>query len=93
VLFVVWSNFISSVLYLFAAYGFIRNKNWTKVLLGIASIILIISFVSLKIYISNGGIHETKIVGAMIFRTSLTIVLALIAYFTIQKDKTHELKK
>lgn len=26
VLFVVWSNFISSILYLFAAYGFIKHK-------------------------------------------------------------------
>ena len=44
VLFVVWSNFISSILYLFAAYGFIRNKKWTTVLLGISTIILITAF-------------------------------------------------
>jgi predicted RND superfamily exporter protein len=30
VLFVVWSNFISSILYLFAAYGFIKNKKGVK---------------------------------------------------------------
>ena len=30
VLFVVWSNFISSILYLFAAYGFIKNKKYEK---------------------------------------------------------------
>jgi hypothetical protein len=29
VLFVVWSNFISSILYLLAAYGFIKSKKWT----------------------------------------------------------------
>jgi len=81
------------VLYLLASYGFVKNKSWTKVLLGVASIILIILFISLKIHISNGGIYETKTVGAIIFRTSVTIVLALIAYFTIQKDKIHELKK
>lgn len=45
VLFVVWSNFISSILYLFAAYGFIKNKKWTTSLLGISTLILITAFV------------------------------------------------
>ncbi len=93
VLFVVWSNFISSILYLFSGYGFFKIKNWTMILLGLASVILISSFVSLKIHISNGGIYEIKTVGAMIFRISLTIAITLIAYFTIHKDKTNELKK
>lgn len=86
VLFVVWSNFISSLIYLFSAYGFIKSKSWTTILLGIASVILILSFVSLKAHISNGGIYEAKTVNAMIFRISLTILLALISYFTIRKD-------
>ncbi len=93
VLFIVWSNFISSIFYLFSAYGFLKSKSWTKILLGIASVILIISFISLKLYISNGGIYETKTVDAMIFRISLTIAFLLIAYFTIQNDKINELKK
>jgi hypothetical protein len=60
VLFIVWSNFVSSLLYMFSAYGFIKVKSWTKLLLGIASIILIVSFVSLNVYINNGGVYETK---------------------------------
>ena len=87
VLFVVWSNFISSILYLFAAYGFIKNKKWTATLLGISTFILIAAFIGLKIYISSGGIYETKTVGAMIFRISVTLVFAIIAYFTITKKK------
>ncbi|CAN5625571.1 hypothetical protein BH10BAC5_BH10BAC5_03230 [soil metagenome] len=92
VLFVVWSNFISSILYLLSAYGFMKSKKWTIYLLGIASIILIVAFISLKIYISNGGVYETRTVGAMIFRTSLTVALALAVFFTIPKDKTDQLK-
>jgi predicted RND superfamily exporter protein len=34
VLFVVWSNFISSILYLFAAYGFIKVKKLDYYTLG-----------------------------------------------------------
>lgn len=87
VLFVVWSNFISSILYLFAAYGFVKNKKWTTSLLGISTLILIAAFIGLKIHANSGGIYETKTIGAMIFRISVTLVFATIAYFTITKRK------
>jgi hypothetical protein len=87
VLFIVWSNFISSILYLFAAYGLVKNKKWTTKLLAISSIILIVAFIVLQFYISTGGIYEKKTVGAMIFRISVTLVFAIIAYFTISKKK------
>lgn len=87
VLFVVWSNFISSILYLFAAFGFIKNKKWTATFLGISTLILIAAFIGLKIHINSGGIYEAKTVGAMIFRISVTLVFAIFAYFTITKKK------
>jgi len=86
VLFIVWANFIASILYLFAAVGFLQVKKWTTLLLGISLIVLIIAFVLLKMYIADGGVYEEKTVNAMIFRTGLTMVLTLIAYLTIQKD-------
>jgi hypothetical protein len=87
VLFVVWANFISSFLYLFAAYGFIKNKKWTATLLGISTFILIAAFIGLKSHINSGGIYETKTVGAMIFRITVTFVFTIIAYFTITNNK------
>ncbi len=91
VLFVVWSNFISSILYLFAAYGFVKVKNWTPIPLGISTLILIAAFIGLKIHASSGGIYETKTIGAMIFRIAVTLVFAIIAFFTINKqlNKNH----
>ena len=85
--FVVWANFICSFLYLFAAYGFVKVKNWTTILLGISTLILIVAFIGLKIHANSGGIYETKTIGAMIFRISVTLVFAIIAYFTITKKK------
>ena len=87
VLFVVWSNFISSILYLFAAFGFVKVKNWTTILLGISTLILMAAFIGLKIHASSGGIYETKTIGAMIFRIAVTLVFAIVAYFTITKKK------
>lgn len=85
VLFVVWSNFISSILYLFAAYGFIKHKKWSATLLGISTLILITAFIGLKIHASSGGIYEEKTIGAMIFRIAVTLAIAGIAYFSINR--------
>ena len=85
VLFVVWANFICSLLYLFAAYGFIKAKKWTFLLLGLATIVLISTFVIFIIHIYFGGIYETKTVGALIFRTIITLIFVFLAYFTIAK--------
>ena len=88
VLFVVWSNFISSILYLFAAYGFVKVKNWTTILLGISTLILIVAFIGLKIHANSGGIYETQTVGAMMIRIAVTLVFAIIAFLTINKQLT-----
>ena len=85
VLFVVWSNFISSILYLLTVYGFAKSKKWTATLLGISTMILIAAFIGLKIHANSGGVYETKTIGAMIFRISVTMVFVALAYFTITK--------
>lgn len=85
VLFVVWSNFISSIIYLFAVYGFIRAKQWTAKLLGISLLILVAAFIGLTIHIGSGGLYETKTIGAMIVRISLTLVCTIVAYFALTK--------
>ena len=87
VLFVVWSNFLSSIIYLFSASGFIKGKKWTAPVLAFSAIILFSAFIGLLIHINFGGLHETKTIGAMIFRIGLTLVLASLAYFTINKRK------
>lgn len=87
VLFIVWTNFFCSILYLISVYGFLKMKSWTKLFLGLASIILIISFMSFLVYINTGGIYETKTIGAMIFRVVLTIALTLVAFLTIENNK------
>lgn len=89
VLFVVWANFISSIIYLFAGYGLLKTKKWTAPILFASVFILAVAFVGLLIHINNGGIYETKTIGAMIFRTTLTLVFALIAFkFISPKNDT-----
>ncbi|MDD2306155.1 MAG: hypothetical protein PHP53_15745 [Prolixibacteraceae bacterium] len=86
VLFIVWANFLSSLFYLSAAYGFIESKKWTASLLGISALVLLLAFVGLFIHIKAGGMYETKTIGAMAFRTTVTLVFSGLAYFTITKN-------
>ena len=89
VLFVVWVNFISSILYLAAVMGLVRLKKWATNLLGVSTAILIMAFLGLMLHINSGGIYETKTIGAMIFRTSLTLGFTIISHYLIKK-RTHE---
>ncbi len=85
VLFVVWANFLSSVLYLFAAYGFIKSKKWTQKLLELSVVVLIAAFIGLLFHINAGGIFEIKTIGALAFRITATAIFATLAYFLISK--------
>ena len=87
VLFIVWANFISSILYLFAAYGFVTSKEWTTSLLLSSAIILLAFFIGLIFYVNSGGIHETKTIFAMVFRITVTLIFTILAYFIITKKK------
>ena len=85
VLFIVWTNFISSILYLFSAYGLIKLKSWAYLLLAASSLILIIAFIALLIHINNGGLFEEKTIGIMPFRIGLTIIFTAFTYIRIER--------
>ncbi len=87
VLLVVWTNFISSILYLIAAYGFIKTKKWTTFLMTTSLLLLIIAFIGLIIQINAGVNYETKTIGAMVFRITLTLIFSMLAYFTINHSE------
>jgi len=79
---VVWANFISSGLYLAAAYGLLKQKKWTVRPLLVSVFILIGALVGLYVHIEAGGLYETKTIEALVFRTGLTLVFTFLAYLT-----------
>lgn len=93
VLFVVWSNFISSIIYLFAAYGILKRKKWTTLWLAASAGILIAALIGLKFHINAGGIYETKTAGAMIFRIGLTVIFTNSSYFLFNNKKLPQNEK
>ena len=82
VLFIVWANFISSILYLATSFGLITQKVWTLQPIKYSLILLLVAFIGLLLYILNGGIFEKKTVYAMGFRISVTLL-----FFMIIKSK------
>ena len=87
VLFVVWSNFISSIIYLLSVYGLLNKQKWVPLVLALSTVILIIAFVGLKMHIKAGGLYEVKTVGAMMFRSGITIVFTILSYIVVKKEK------
>jgi hypothetical protein len=88
VLFVVISNFMAGLLYLFAAFGLVTNKAWTTKLLLATSVLLILSFIGLLIHANAGGVYEQKTIKAMISRIAITAAFSGISWYFITKKKS-----
>lgn len=80
VLIVVWANFVSGLMYLASAVGFIKRKGWAVLPLIISAGVLILAFFGLLIHINSGGAYETKTIFAMLFRIFINIVLFILLY-------------
>lgn len=83
--FVIWTNFICGFIYLSSVYGIIKQNKNTYKLLGAAFLLIIVTFIAFNIYINQGGIHEVKTFGALIFRLILTGIFTLLAYYLTHK--------
>jgi hypothetical protein len=79
VLFIVWTNLVCGLIYLVAAYTNWKKLSKTTTLLSLAVTLLVISFIVLEVYISNGGIYEVKTENAMLFRIGITSVMLVVS--------------
>lgn len=85
ILSVVWANFICAIIYIVSAYGFFKQKHWTGNWMGTALAILVIAYFVLILHIKQGGLYEQKTVIAMGFRTTITLIIYLIARKIVKK--------
>ncbi|KIA87895.1 hypothetical protein [Kaistella jeonii] len=82
---IVWANLVCAILYLIAAYGILKNQTWAKMPLIISLIILVLAYIGLFIHINNGGLYETKTIGAMAFRIGVTAIFLFITTKILKK--------
>jgi len=87
--FIVFTNFLVSLLYLVAAYGFVKNKFLALSLLLATLVILFVATAGLWVHIWSGGLYEMKTKGAIVFRIIVTFGFAVVAYFINKKSKRH----
>lgn len=93
VLFVVWANFLSSILYLISAWGLLKSKSWTARPLIASVVILVVAQIGLFVHINAGELYETKTVGAMFFRITLTLGFVLLSKLALRKKNNHKPKQ
>lgn len=93
VLFVVVTNFICGFLYLISAYGLFTQKRWTTHFLITSTVVLILCFIGLLIYINSGGVYETSTIKALLFRILLTAIFTGISWFGITKTTKKDVKE
>jgi hypothetical protein len=77
---IVVANLIAGVLYLIAAVGVIKGSTWMAKPLLVAIAVLVLGQILFFVHVVNGGLYETKTVGAMIFRIALTVLFTVLAF-------------
>ena len=87
VFFVLFTSFLCSFIYLFAAYGFFKEDKRTTIALFIAAAILILAFMGLLVYILTGGLYEMITIRSLILRTFITIVFTVISWNYLVKQE------
>ncbi len=86
VLFVVFSNFIASLLYLYSIILFLMKKRRAFFPILLAVLVLIIAQIGLHFHIEAGGLYEEQTIKALYFRIIISAVFAIAIRF-FQKNK------
>jgi hypothetical protein len=83
--FIVKTNLTMGIVYLIAAYGFIKTRSWAFWLMLSAALFLLFAFAVFYIHIQSGGLYESKTIGAMTFRIAFTLLIAGLIYISTNK--------
>lgn len=85
--FVVLANFVASILYFAAALGLLLRQSWARLPLWMSIVVLLLASIGFAWYVSQGGIHEKHTIGALVFRTVLTIFFYVTAVWIGRKQQ------
>ena len=84
--FILWMNLLTGPLYILAAVGLKRSKNWTLHLLLVILFMLLINLGFLVLLITNDGAYELDTLMALAFRIAFTGTLAFFAFDRTTKE-------
>ena len=81
--FVLWTNFLMGFLYIDAGIGLWLQKRWAAWLAIFIALVTLGVFAAFAWHIQNGGLYETRTVGAMILRSGVWSLIAIVGYFRL----------
>jgi hypothetical protein len=85
--FVLWFNFLAGFVYLLAGAGLFMKKQWAawaSIFIVVATIVVFLLF---GLHILNEGAYETRTVVAMSLRTVVWVLIAMVAYRNIIRQR------
>lgn len=78
--FILWFNFGAGFAYVVAGICIFQNRNWGRSLSALIVLATLLVFGAFGVFIWNGGAYEARTVGAMLVRSLIWIVIAVISY-------------
>ena len=86
--FVVWFNFFAGFAYVTAGIGLYQWRGWAVHLSMVIAVATLLVFAGLGFHIMQDGAFEMRTVFAMIFRSTVWIIIFMLASRAWKKDKT-----
>ncbi|HLW32042.1 MAG TPA: hypothetical protein VKX40_07255 [Aequorivita sp.] len=84
--FIVKTNLTVGLIYLIAAYGFIKSNRWAFWAMLSAALLLVYAFILFYVHMHTGGLYEERTFGIMIFRIVFTLVFAVLIYISSKNE-------
>mgnify|MGYP003666914361 CR=1 FL=1 len=82
--FVLWFNFAAGFVYVVAGAGLLFRRRWALWLSVAILVATILVFIAFAIHAQQGGLYETRTVGAMILRISVWAMIAYLARHSLR---------
>lgn len=84
--FVVWFNFLAGFAYILAGIGLFMWRRWAVILSMIIAAATLVTFAAFGLQVLMGAAYEPRTVGAMVLRSGLWVIIALLARASWKKQ-------
>lgn len=85
--FVLWFNFIAGFFYVITGIGLLFKQPWAIKLALMITLLTVIIFIALGIYIMSGGLYESRTIGAMGLRLFVWFFIYILSAYLMFENK------
>lgn len=84
--FVLWFNFLAGFAYIAAGIGLLLTRRWAAPFSAFIAAATLLVFSAFLFHVSSGGAFEMRTVFAMVLRSGVWVLIAVIAWRTLRAD-------